>query len=175
MKGTADFVEALCRVLPTRPDWSGLIMGRTASRDQYYLDGIQEIISKAGLEKRIVIVSEARINEMPDACRRLSIYVSTSHLEGLSLAVAEALSLGVPTLATRGIGALDELIDEGENGFLFLPGNINELVRRLSHIMDNEDFRNSMAFQARASASKRMSLVAEAERLIEIYKELLLK
>lgn len=175
MKGTADLVEALCRVLPTRPDWSGHIMGRTASSDQYYLDGIQEIISKAGLEKRITIVPEAPITEMPDSYRRLSLYVSPSHLEGFGLTVAEALATGVPTVATRGVGAFDELIDEGENGFLFPPGDINELVRHLSHIMDNEDFRSSMALQARASASKRMSFVVEAERLIEIYKELLLK
>lgn len=173
MKGTFEFVEALCRVLPSRPHWSGVVMGRAALYDRKYYDSILEIISAAGLEGRIRIVPEIAVDKMPEAYRSLSLYVAPSHIEGFGLTVAEALSSGVPTIATRGVGAFDDLIEEEKNGLLFRAGDIDELVGGISWLMDQNDIRDQMALEARASALQRMSLAVEAEQLVAVYKRLL--
>lgn len=172
-KGTLEFVEALCRVLPDRPIWSGVVMGRIVSRDRNYHDRIVQMIAAAGLEERIQVVAEVSVDKMPDSYRMLSLYVAPSHLEGFGLTVAEALSSGVPTIATRGVGAFDDLIEENKNGLLFQHGDVDELERCVAHLMDQDEIREKMALAARDSATQRMSLKVEAEKLVDIYRRLL--
>ena len=110
---------------------------------------------------------------MPAAYRKLSIYVAPSHLEGFGLTVAEALATGIPTIATRGVGAFDELIEEQKNGFLYSPGDVNELEEKVRVLMDNTGLRKEMGQSARSSAIEKMSLDIEARQLVQMYKRLL--
>ncbi len=50
--------------------------------------------------------------------------------EGLPLTIIEALSTGTPVIAAS-LGAMPEMIREGYNGFLFLPGNSVALAERI--------------------------------------------
>ena len=47
--------------------------------------------------------------------------------ETYSIVAREAMSLGIPVIASR-IGALPEAIRDGENGLLFTPGSAQELA-----------------------------------------------
>ena len=53
--------------------------------------------------------------------------------ESFGLVVAEAFSYGIPVLASD-IGAIPELIDDGKNGWLFKPGDIDELSYKIKSI-----------------------------------------
>lgn len=170
MKGTDLFVEALCRALPQHKDWSAVVMGRVLPRDRAYYDDMVEKVKNAGLSDRIHFVNERPLDQMADAYRELSIYVAPSHLEGFGLTVAEALSSGVPTIATRGVGAFDELIDESKNGMLFVRGDVDDLVAKICRMMDDDQHLGRMSKEARVSALDRMSLKVEAQNLIEIYR-----
>jgi glycosyltransferase involved in cell wall biosynthesis len=50
----------------------------------------------------------------------------------------EALSLGVPVLASR-VGALPELIDHGTNGWLCEPGDIDDFVGYIEQFAQRPD------------------------------------
>lgn len=173
LKGTQNFVEAMCRLLPDRPEWSAVVIGRVMPADQSYQDGMLDRIAAAGLSERIRIIPETDLAEMPAEYRRLSIYVAPSHLEGFGLTVAEALASGLPTVATRGVGAFDELIEEQTNGFLYPPGDVGALAEKLGVLMDDHALRKKMAQAARASAVERMSLDVEADKLVQLYRRLL--
>jgi glycosyltransferase involved in cell wall biosynthesis len=56
--------------------------------------------------------------------------------ENLPYSVMESLALGVPVLASR-MGGVPEIIEEGTTGWLFEPGNVDELRRRISHAFEN--------------------------------------
>jgi glycosyltransferase involved in cell wall biosynthesis len=85
------------------------------------------------------VISKARFMVMPSIC-----------YDNLPYSVIESLCLGVPVLGSR-IGGIPELIDEGENGFLFTPGDINELKEKIrfcfSYFTDNYNF-EKIAFDA---------------------------
>jgi glycosyltransferase involved in cell wall biosynthesis len=72
----------------------------------------------------------------------------------------EALAHGVPVLAAR-LGALPELIREGENGFTFDPNEPAELARLLSRLMRDERLRLRLRVGARTSP---VTTVAEHAR-----------
>ncbi|MFH1142090.1 MAG: glycosyltransferase, partial [Candidatus Uhrbacteria bacterium] len=59
--------------------------------------------------------------------------VSSLCYENSPTVIYEALSCGVPVVASN-IGGITELIEEGENGYLFEPGNGSDLLKQLQKI-----------------------------------------
>ena len=47
-KGTDLFVEAMCRLLPTHPDWTAVILGRVTSNNRGFADSLKRRIAEAG-------------------------------------------------------------------------------------------------------------------------------
>jgi glycosyltransferase involved in cell wall biosynthesis len=68
--------------------------------------------------------------------RDCQIYVQPSLSEGFGLAIVEAMSAGLPVLATA-VGGAPEIIEDGETGWLLAnsdPGTIAQTIRRLRGI-----------------------------------------
>lgn len=63
----------------------------------------------------------------------VTVFVNTSDTEGIPVAVMEAMSYGIPTVATK-VGATAELIREGINGFLITQGSTVELANEIRKI-----------------------------------------
>jgi glycosyltransferase involved in cell wall biosynthesis len=73
--------------------------------------------------------------KVPDFEAELSqanIYISNSYHEGFNMPLIEAEAHSIPVLARRGT-AMDELVQEGSNGFLF--NNVNEVPALIDKIM----------------------------------------
>ena len=69
------------------------------------------------------------------------VFVNVSENEGIPVSMMEALSFGTPVIATD-VGGVDELVSDGENGFL-LPGNFRDddlaaLIGRMAHMPEEE-------------------------------------
>ena len=63
------------------------------------------------------------------------IYLSTSRWEGLSMAILESMSLGLPVLATNVVGNID-LVKVGETGYLYTLGKISEAIHYLDLLVN---------------------------------------
>ncbi len=72
-----------------------------------------------------------------DIMRICDLYVSSSLSEGLPFNIVEALSVGCTVLASAVKGHTD-IIDDGVDGFLFKPGDIEEFVNKASQIYSND-------------------------------------
>lgn len=72
------------------------------------------------------------------------LFVLPSHTEPWGLVVNEAMSCGLPVLCSKKAGAADDLIMNGENGYVFEPGDIPELAGLVKNLLLNpkalEDF-----------------------------------
>ena len=64
-KGTDLFVDAMIRLLPDRPDWIGIIAGRTTAEHTGFEKELRQRIADAGLTDRIRFVGE-HIAQGPD-------------------------------------------------------------------------------------------------------------
>jgi glycosyltransferase involved in cell wall biosynthesis len=62
------------------------------------------------------------------------VFVLASHHEGLPVTVMEALTLGVPVVATA-VGGLPEVVDDG-NGILVPPGDATALADAIQRALD---------------------------------------
>lgn len=84
--------------------------------------------------------------------------------ESFSFIIRESNSMGLPVIASR-IGAIPEAIREGENGFLFEPGNIKELRDCMLRFVEKPGLLQRMALKM----PKVKSMAEHAEELEKIY------
>ena len=145
-KGQFVLAEAFCKIAARYPDWKLQFAG--GDGDGIETQRISRLAHEAGLEGRIELLGER--NDPIDLMRRAAIYVQPSFTEALGLALQEALFYGCPAIGTR-VGGIPELIDDGKNGLLVKPGNVDELAGVLAKMISDGSLRTQCAARARAS------------------------
>jgi len=71
--------------------------------------------------------------------------------EPLGVVVFEGMAYGTPVIASRR-GGIPEMIDDGVDGLLFDPDNVEELLLAMNRMGDDAEFRKSASFAARDAA-----------------------
>jgi glycosyltransferase involved in cell wall biosynthesis len=75
---------------------------------------------------------------------RLDVYVQSSHVEGMPVAVLEALAAGIPVVAAR-VGGNEEAVVDGVGGVLVPPQRPEAIVEAVSRIVDQPALAREMA------------------------------
>jgi mannosyltransferase len=171
-KGTDLFVDAMIELLPKHPTAQGIIMGGVTRDQQSFVDGLKSKIEAAGLGDRIRILPEDKGFTIAPWFQASDIYVAPQRWEGFGLTPLEAMSCGVPVVATR-VGAFEDLIAPGETGYLVPPEDIDALIAETDKLMGDAGLRLSMAKAARHKAVTQHQLVQEADAIIAIYGRLI--
>jgi glycosyltransferase involved in cell wall biosynthesis len=94
-----------------------------------------------------------------------------SEYEGQSNTILEAMSLGIPVVASDIPGNRD-LIRNQENGFLFPLGDVTELTRKSNLLLQDDDLRRSMGQAGARIAQQEFSLELMVSRHEELYEGL---
>ena len=84
------------------------------------------------------------------------------------MVVLEAMAAGRPVVGNR-IGGIPELVDDGEDGFLVEPGNVEELRERLDWLVVHPRQAREMGHRARAKVERDFSPDRYYDRLMEVY------
>jgi len=167
-KGIIDFVS-VCRLLkdkgiPFRADIAG---GETADLDE---KGLDMLLKDAGLDRMVIYHGTAYGVEKAALFARADVFVFPSYREAFGLVAVEALSAGLPVVATT-VGALPEMVEEGENGFLVAPGDIPAMVDRIERLLTDLELRHRMGHAGYARFQKEFTVEAFESRLIGILKQ----
>ena len=93
-----------------------------------------------------------------------------SRIEGLSQALLEAMSLGVPVIASAA-GGNSELIHSGETGLLAPPLDPSAWTRALERMLGDDEFRTRVAHAGRSLARREFPMARTAERTEVVYRE----
>jgi glycosyltransferase involved in cell wall biosynthesis len=83
----------------------------------------------------------------PDAIAELlancDLHVTTSEKETKGLTILEAFAAGIPAIAPRAGGVIDS-IEDGWNGFLYEPQNVDDFIKKLTFLIEDSDLRQTM-------------------------------
>ena len=123
------------------------------------------------LAEDLGVTNVSFLGEVRDAARfhRLcDVFVLASVREGLSTALQEAMATGCVPVAVNGFGC-PEIVSEGENGYLFEPGNVGSLTEKILQAASNLD----LGRMARETIEKRFDTGKNAKRYVKLYHELL--
>lgn len=95
--------------------------------------------------------------------------ISSRH-EGLPLVALEAMANGIP-VAAFGLGALPDVIDHGENGWIASPGDLQSLIEHVeSWIKLTALERSRMSLAARQTIEDRYSEDAILPSILDVYR-----
>jgi Glycosyltransferase len=167
-KGTDLFVDAMIRLLPSRPNWSAVVAGRATSKHVAFEDELKARVNAAGLAERIRFVGEhTNIN---DWYRALDLFIAPQRWEGFGLTPLEAMATGVPVIATN-VGAFPELIATGleETGVIIARDDLDATVIAAATWMDDATRRAVAAKRARVHATENFAIEGEAKRIGNFY------
>ena len=139
-------IEAFCEIAAEFPDWSLELWGAEDSRS--YQKEMQRIIASAGLEDRISFCGTT--NDVQSVLAAADLYVMPSAYEGFGLSLTEGMSMGLPVIGYQNCAAVNELIHDGENGFLVEDG-VNALAEKMAALMRDRNLRVRMGRGARES------------------------
>jgi glycosyltransferase involved in cell wall biosynthesis len=82
------------------------------------------------------------------------------------------MACGCPVVASN-VGGNPELVRNGETGLLFKPGDVERLAVALQVLVENQSLRERLADAGAKFVQERFSIRASAERMGEIYEQLL--
>jgi glycosyltransferase involved in cell wall biosynthesis len=90
--------------------------------------------------------------------------------EAAGLVNLEAAASGLPVIASR-IGGIPEYVEDGRTGFLFLPGDPQELTRCVQSLYENSALYQKMSAEARAWAVEKFSTDARVLEYLDLCRE----
>lgn len=99
------------------------------------------------------------------------IYIQPSYFESLGIAIIEAMSYGMPVIATR-TGGIPDLIEDGFNGFLISVGDMDSLMEYLIYFIKNPDKRRWMGENGKEKSKLFFTEAIELE-MLKLYKSLI--
>lgn len=87
-------------------------------------------------------------NDVADILNAFDIFVLPSLSEGLPICLLEAMSIGLPCIASR-VGGVGEILQDGVNGILVRAGRIDDLTLALKRLIADTDERARLGLAAR--------------------------
>ena len=99
-----------------------------------------------------------------------SITTDENDSEGTPLTILEAMSAGLPVVSTKH-GGIEEVVTEGETGFLVEEGDVEAMAERMNYLIANTQIAKQMGEKASEWVHKDYNLKLYTERLFEILKE----
>lgn len=104
-----------------------------------------------------------------DYFKLADLFVLNSNAEGFSNALLEAMVAGLPCITTR-VGAADEIINLGVNGWVVEPNNDSELFKKIKEVISlNLEERKEIGLEGRSTIAENYSLEQHIAKLMTIY------
>lgn len=164
-KGFDNLLDIVYQVFEICPDWSLQIVGSGESGLSYLLEKTKRL----GLENKVEFTGFRK--DVKEIMAKSDIYILTSRHEGLPMVLIEAMSQGMACIAYDCVSGPSEIISPGENGILVSDQNMEEMVIKLSELINNEELRKSLMANTTKSL-KKFSLENVGQKWEELFNNL---
>jgi glycosyltransferase involved in cell wall biosynthesis len=166
-KGLFDLIECAKRVCETRPYTRFLICGNGP-----FFPRLQEKVLKLGLQERILFLGHVTREKLVQLYQNATVHVVPSHYEGLPTVLLEAMSSGIPVVATN-VGGNSEVISSGVNGLLIPPKSPENMAKAISRLLDDRALRERIGRAARRTIEEHYTWDKIAENVMKCYESML--
>jgi glycosyltransferase involved in cell wall biosynthesis len=164
-KGMAELLAALARLAPRHPALR-LVVGGDGDLD--YWRGQAAALGVADRLELLGWIDPARCQA---ELARAALFCLPSHVEGLPMALLEAMAAARPVVATA-VGAMPEVLRHGHNGLLVAPQDAAALAQALEALLDDPARAAALGAAARATIAARYSAPVVLEQLSALYRRL---
>lgn len=130
------------------------------------MEATRRLVERRGLADRFLLLGER--NDVAALLPAFDVFALASHYEGLPCSIVEAMTCGVPVVATA-VNAVPEVVIPGRTGLLVPPGVPKLLGNALAYMLDHPDEGARMAQAARDQLGDRFHPAVLGRDLSETY------
>ncbi len=130
---------------------------------------LKRLAEKMALQDRVRFTGFIPARDVPGLMNSIDVFVMPSEAELLSISTLEAMACGKPVLLANAL-ALPELVKDGENGYLFKPGDMDDLVRLVTYMADHPE-----RWPAMGAVSREITLAHSLDETLHKFQSLYLK
>lgn len=138
-----------------------LIVGNGALKDD-----ITSLIHQTGLTDKVVLTGTEE--NIVDVLSVIDIFLLPSLVEGLPIALLEAMACEKPVIASK-VGEIPNVIQNKENGILVEPGNLQQLIDAINKLICDKELRHNLTKLARDTVINTYSSNKMAFEYCELY------
>lgn len=131
-------------------------------------DALRARVRRADLSDRVLLPGYREDVDVFYAL--MDVAVLTSRSEGLSITLLEAMSHGLPVVATR-VGGNPEVVEEGVTGFLVPTDELEAFVGRVVELLGRPALRDRMGRAGSERARTHFSLERATRSYAEVYRD----
>ena len=165
MKGLRYLLEAVAKLRIERPELTLTVIGKAKPGGES-----ARTIEDLGLEDAVTFVSGVTDQRIVELYSEAELAVVPSLYEGFSLPAIEAMSCGVPLVATTG-GAVPEVVGpDNETAFLVPPGDSEALAVKIADVLDRPRVAARVGAAGRQRVIDHWSWRHTAEKTVEQYR-----
>jgi len=161
-KQQTDLIQAVAALASRGLPIHALLVGDGDQRG-----AIERCIADLGVRDRVHLAGVAddvrRLLKLSDA-----FVLTSTAVETFSNAALEAMAMGLPVILSR-IGGAAEMVEAGQNGFLYSPGDVTELAGHIAAFAANEGLTSKMGSAAMNQVQGRFGFA----RMVDEYRTLL--
>lgn len=132
-KGIESFIKSIPEMLDKNPSIRIIVIGSGSLQKETIKD-----IERINADDRIELIPWVDHLELPKILNQLKLLVIPSFTEGIPNIMLEAMACGTPVLSNS-VGAIPDIITNGENGFLMNNNNPEEITSTVLQCLQNED------------------------------------
>ncbi len=148
-KGLFDLVECAKLVSEVNSDVRFIVCGKGP-----FLRKLEKEVREQKMQRQITLLGFVKREELIRLYQNATLHVVPSHYEGLPTVLLEAMSCGLPVVATNVCGN-KEVISNGANGFLVPPKSPKAMAKVILWLLENDHIRERVGKAARKTVEER--------------------
>lgn len=169
-KGHADLIAAVAALRSSGLPVTLVIAGEDEQGGGGYRTVLEEQVDRAGLGEVVTLAGAVAEEEVVRSLHECHVFVLASTAEPLGVAIMEAMTAGVPVVATDA-GGVPELVTDGEDGILVSPGRPDLIAAAVESVVTSPERAAGLAEAAQRSARRRAGRSSSADVVAQLARQ----
>jgi len=145
IKGQEYFIQACKLISLKRPDVIFVIVGGGSLENK-----LKKMAVDLDIDDRVYFLGHRK--DVPELMKLFEIFVLPSLNEGLGRVLVEAMTVGLPIIATK-VGGISDVVLDGKTGLLVPPRDSHNLAESILKLLENKDLVQKMGEKGKARAN----------------------
>jgi glycosyltransferase involved in cell wall biosynthesis len=163
-KGQSVLLKAAAVLKKDISNFKIILVGEETLNEPGALSDLKTQCHELGLEDHVIFTGFR--SDIPKIAASLDILVMSSDAETFGRVIIEGMASQVAVIASKAGGVVD-IVDEGQTGFMFEPGNHVALAEKILTLYRNPDLRAKIAHKGREKALNEYDFSKVSQRLLD--------